>query len=347
MAYAFERAARKTLPENFMATILTAKALNDSVTQHMRRDFTQLQTDQTVEQALASLRQRQPQGRIIYFYVTDAEDRLQGVVPTRRLLLSPPDALVSSLMVKPVVTISHNATVLDACEFFTMHRLLAFPVVDEEHRMIGLVDVDLYTEELSDIDRREGNDELFQLIGVHVTAAQQANPLVSFRQRFPWLLCNVAAGVAAAFLAGLYEHELQRVVALALFIPVVLALAESVAMQSVSLTLQLLRGQRPRWAAIAPKAGQELLAGLLLGTACGLLLAAVSWVWLGNLSLAICLLAGIACGVSAAAVLGLALPYLLHLLTHDPRVAAGPVALACADMVTLLIYFNLARWLLA
>src|SRR5206468_4228678 len=124
----------------------------------------------------------------------------------------------------PVIAIPQTATVLEACEFFTLHRLLAFPVVDGEKRMIGLVDVDLYTEELTDLDRREGNDELFQLIGVHVTTAQQGNPLMAFRQRFPWLLCNIAAGVAAALLAGLYEHELQKVVALALFIPVVLAL---------------------------------------------------------------------------------------------------------------------------
>ncbi|HYV38437.1 MAG TPA: magnesium transporter [Gemmataceae bacterium] len=330
-----------------MAATLTGQALNDPVTRHMRRDFTQLRVDQTVDQALATLRQSQPQGRIIYLYVTDADDRLQGVVPTRRILLSQPDATIESLMVKPVVSISHNATVLEACEFFTMHRLLAFPVVDDERRMLGLVDVDLYTEELTDIDRREGNDELFQLIGVHVTTAQQANPLLSFRQRFPWLICNIVAGVLAALLAGIYEHELQKVVALALFIPVVLALAESVSIQSVSLTLQFLRGQQPTWAAMAPRATSELLAGLLLGSACGLLLATVALIWLGSVSLSLCIFGGIAGGVTAAAVIGLSLPYILHLLERDPRVAAGPVALACADMVTLLIYFNLARWLLA
>ena len=76
------------------------------------------------------------------------------------------------------------------------------------------------------------------LFRIHLTAAQQSNPLVSFRQRFPWLLCNIGGGIAAAFLSGLFEAELQKVVALALFIPVVLALAESVSIQSVSLALQ-------------------------------------------------------------------------------------------------------------
>src|SRR5207253_277579 len=118
------------------------------------------------------------------------------------------------------------------------HKLLAFPIVDDEWRMIGLVDVDLYTQELSDLDRRDDSDTLFQLIGVHLSEAQQKSPLTSFGKRFPWLLANVGGGIVAAILAGVYEHELETAVALALFIPVVLALAESVCIQSVSLALQ-------------------------------------------------------------------------------------------------------------
>jgi magnesium transporter len=329
-----------------MATALTTEALGESVTRHMRRDFILLHDGQTVGEALTAVRERQPEGRIIYFYVVDENGRLRGVVPTRRLLLSSPDTPLVSVMVAPVITVPESATVLEACEFFTLHRLLAFPVVDGERRMVGLVDVDLYTEELTDIDRREGNDELFQLIGVHLTASQQALPLVSFRRRFPWLLCNIAAGVLAALLAGLYEDELQKVVALALFIPVVLALAESVAIQSVSLALQTLRGRAPTWAAMLPRLGRELATGSLLGAACGTLVGLVALAWLRQPGVAACILGGIGGGVAVAACLGLAVPYVLRLLRRDPQVAAGPIALAAADMTTLLVYFNLARWLL-
>src|SRR5690606_8487581 len=130
-------------------------------------------------------------------------------------------------------------------EFFLLHRLLAFPVVDVEGRLLGIVDVALYTDELADLDRREGNDELFQLIGVHFTESQQSSPVAAFKNRFPWLLANIGGGILAAFLSGVFEAELQKVVALALFIPVVLALAESVSIQSVSLALQALRGKKP------------------------------------------------------------------------------------------------------
>jgi magnesium transporter len=321
--------------------------LNDLVTQHIRRDFTQLQISQSVGEALASLRDKQPEGRIIYFYVVDTEGRLQGVVPTRRLLLSSPDKPIAEIMVRQVIAIPVTATVLDACEFFTLHRLLAFPVVDADRRIVGVVDVELYTNELSELETSQRKDDLFQLVGVHLAEAQQSSPVFAFRFRFPWLLCNLTGGILAAFLSGLYEAELQRVVALALFIPVVLALAESVSVQSVSLALQALHGKPPTLKALIQKVRWESLTGLFLGGVTGLVVGLVALIWLGNVKVSMCVLVGIAGGVTVAAVVGIALPNLLRLLRSDPQVAAGPIALAVADMITLLLYFNVARWLLA
>ena len=90
---------------------------------------------------------------------------------------------------------------------------------------------------------------------------------------------------------------------------------------------------------------RELLTGVLLGSACGVLVGTVALLWLRQGSVVLCLLGGIAGGVSAAAVIGLTMPYLLRILKRDPQVAAGPIALAASDMLTLLVYLNLA-WLL-
>jgi len=320
--------------------------LNDLVSQHMRTDIARLHVNQTVGEALAAVREKPPESRIIYFYVVDDDNRLQGVVPTRRLLLNAPDKPVAEIMVRDVIAIPRTATVLDACEFFMFHRLLAFPVVDEERRIMGVVDVELYTEELSDIDRREGNDELFQLIGVHLTEAQQTSPVIAFRSRFPWLLANITGGILAAFLSGVFEAELQKAVALALFIPVVLALAESVSIQSVSLALNVLRGKQPTMPEILKKLRSEMMTGLFLGVASGVAVSIVALLWLGQVRVVLCLLGGITGGVTCAAVIGVSMPNLIRFFNREPQVAAGPVALASTDMVTLLIYFTLARLLL-
>jgi magnesium transporter len=323
-----------------------ADKLSDPVTQHMRRDFARLAPNQTVGEALAAVREKPPEGRITYFYVLDESDRLAGVVPTRRLLLAPLITPIADIMVRRVVAIPESATVLDACEFFTLHRLLAFPVVSAEQRMLGIVDVELYTDEMRELDAGV-TDELFQLIGVHVAEARRGTVLAAFRARFVWLLCNVVSGVLAAFLTGMFEAELQNVVALALFIPVVLALAEAVSMQSLSLALQFLHGRKPTWSSLVRGLRAELLTGSLLGLGTGALVALVAVLWFGGVQLSLSLLGGIAGGVTGAALIGFALPIVLRLLQRDPRVAAGPVALALSDMLTLTIYFNLARWLLA
>ena len=323
-----------------------ASYLADTVTRHMLADFARLAAEHTVAEAIHAARATPPEGRIIYFYVLDAEGRLLGVVPTRRLLLSADATPISEIMVTRVITIPAAATVLDACEFFLLHKLLAFPVVDDDGRMLGIVDVDLYTEELADVDRREELDDLFQLIGVHFQDSQARSAKEAFASRFPWLIANILGGIVAAFLAGLYQAELEKVVALALFIPVVLALAESVAIQSVSIALQRLHGGRPTVAGILRALRHESLTGLLLGGAAAASVATVALVWLGQPSVVLSLLGGITGGVVAAALIGAAMPNLLRLLAREPQVAAGPVALAATDMVTLVIYFSLARWLL-
>jgi magnesium transporter len=329
-----------------VGTLPPEAGLNDPVTAHLRRDFTRLTLGQTVGEALDWLRSHPPAGRILYLYVVDDGDRLCGVVPTRRLLLSAPETPLADILVRQVVTLPARATVLEACEFFVQHRLLAFPVVDDGGRILGVVDVELYTDELHNLGEAAERDYLFQTVGVHLARGPQGSPLFAFRRRFPWLGCNLAAGLLAAFLSGAYEALLGRVVALAFFIPVVLNLAESVSSQSVSLALQALHGRPPTWGALLRELRRELMTGVLLGLGAGAVVALAGLAWLGQGRVALCLLGGIAGGVAGAAVLGLAVPFLLRLLRLEPRVAAGPVALAGADVITILIYFTVAGWLL-
>ncbi|HMO85637.1 MAG TPA: CBS domain-containing protein, partial [Lacipirellulaceae bacterium] len=304
---------------------LSDRELREPVANKLQTQLARLRVQQTVGQALAAIRQQPPDSRIIYFYVVDDDDRLVGVIPTRRLLLASLDTPLEQIMVRSVVAIPHTATVLEACEFFVLHRLLAFPVVDAERRILGTVDVELYTHELEELDRSQRNDDLFQLIGVHLSDAQQSSPVLAFRNRFPWLLANIAGGIVAAFLSRLYEAELQQVIALALFIPVVLALAESVSIQSVSLALEALHGHPPTLRSIVGRLRAELFTGALLGAASAVIVAAVALVWLGDGRVAAALLGGIAGSVTCAALIGMTMPNLLRLIHRDPQVAAGPV----------------------
>ena len=91
---------------------------------------------------------------------------------------------------------------------------------------------------------------------------------------------------------------------------------------------------------------EKVFVGLLLGIFCGVVVGLAALAWKGNARAGLSLCLGIAGGVAASAAFGMALPFLLRMLRRDPQVASGPIALAVADMITLLLYFNLGRWLL-
>ena len=235
------------------------------------------------------------------------------------------------------------ATVLIASEYFATRRLLAFPVVDGDGRLLGVVDVGLFTNEVIDLARRT-YDDIFQLIGVHGTAVR--SPWDAFKDRFPWLLCNIAGGLMAAFIASRFEHLLRLVVVLALFIPIVLALAESVSMQAVTLTLQSLTDGpfAAKW--LLNALWKELKTAALLGAGCGLVVGSVVVAWRGEVLVSLTIAAAITLSMIMACLIGVAVPTLLRAAKADPRIAAGPVALATADVTTLLFYFGLGARLL-
>ena len=319
--------------------------LGDPVTKHMRSDPTRIRSDLSVAEALDYIRDHEIGGRVVYFYVVDADDKLVGVIPTRRLLRAQPDAPITDVMISPVVTVPDTATVLEACEFFTLHRLLAFPVVDAEGKLVGLVDVDLYTEELEDLEERQEGQDLFQLVGVYLTEAEQRKTLLAARKRFPWLMCNVVGGMIAALIADAYA-DVATLILVTPFIALVTGMAEGVAIQSVSLALQTMHGQRADLGCTRPEGRSGNPGGPAARGALRADRRRLAYAWKGSAAAGLSLCVGIAGGVAASAAVGLALPFLLRMVRRDPQVASGPIALAAADMVTLLLYFNLGRWLL-
>ena len=326
------------------AAQLSAAQLHEPILPLARPAQVVLAPSQTIDEVLRVIRASASANSIHYFYVVDTDERLVGVVPTRRLLTSEPNRTVAEVMVDNVVAIPDWATVLIASEYFATRRLLAFPVVNGKGQLLGVVDVSLFTDEVIDLARRT-YDDIFQLIGVHGTA--QRSTLDAFKDRFPWLLCNIVGGLMAAFIASRFEHLLQNVVVLALFIPIVLALGESVSMQALSLTLQSFTDGPFMPKRLLAALWKEFRTAALLGVACGAVVAAVVIVWRGETVVAAVIFAAIALSMVVACLLGVAFPAILRVAKADPRIAAGPVVLAVADVATLSFYFGLGAHFLS
>jgi len=322
------------------------------VAEHARKDFPLLDADSTVAEALDRIRREGIGERVIYFFAVDADKRLVGVLPTRRLLTAPLDAPLRDIMVRRVVAIPASATVLDACEFFVLYKFFAFPVVDEQHRVVGVIDVSLFAEEIlqagesEDRHRRAvpAHDDIFEALGFHLEQIRGASPWRVFRYRFPWLLATVTGGTICALLAGAFEATLARSLVIAFFLTMVLGLNESVSAQSMSVTIQVLRSASVTWRWFVTALRRELSTAALLGLGCGLVVAAIVWFWRNDVRGACVIGGSIALSLVSACLFGLGVPSLLHRLKLDPKIAAGPITLALADFFALAIYFTSA-WL--
>jgi len=316
------------------------------VTAVARKDFVVLKQDLTVQQALDTIRQRGIGERIVYFYILDAEDRLVGVVPTRRLLTADLQQRISNIMVRHVLTIPRTATVLDACEFFVMYKFLAFPVVDERQHLVGVVDVSMFTDEVFDIAERQQTDEIFELLGFRVSEVRDASPARVFRFRFPWLAATIGSGILCALLASAFAATLAQSLVLTFFLALVLGLGESVSTQSMTVTIQALRAARPTLRWYLRTLRRELSTAALLGAASGALVTLITLLWRQDPAPALVIGGSILLSLCCACLIGLSVPTLLHALRLDPKIAAGPVTLAVADIFTLLFYLTLAAlWL--
>jgi magnesium transporter len=323
--------------------LLSAANLHDPILPLARPVPVTLSRLQTVAEAMAVVRSSISKSDIHYFYVVDDQQRLVGVVPARHLLASDPSQLVDEVMIGDVVAIPSWATVLIASEYFASRRLLAFPVIHDSGELVGVVDVGLFTTEVIDLARRT-YDDIFQLLGVHATAMR--TPWTSFLDRFPWLLSNIGGGLLCAVIASRFEVLLDHIVVLSLFIPIVLALAESVSMQSATLTLQNLSDESIKPGRLLAALWKEARTAALLGISCGGVVATVVILWRRDGPGALVIGSAIAASIVTACLFGVLLPTIVRAARVDPRIAAGPLVLASTDVVTLLFYLGLGAALL-
>src|SRR5947209_11574611 len=161
------------------------------VIEHARKDFPLLDADMTVGQALDRIRREGVGERVIYFFAVDSDKRLVGVLPTRRLLTASLESPLKEIMVRRVVAIPATATVLDACEFFVLYKFFAFPVVDDQRRVVGVIDVSLFADEILQAGEKEEQqrtaspvrDDIFEALGFHLDQIRGASAWRLFRLR--------------------------------------------------------------------------------------------------------------------------------------------------------------------
>lgn len=318
--------------------------MSQTVLQLCHRDFPVLHVEDTIESALAKFRREGLPHKVIYLYVVDDYKRLLGIVPTRLLLTTELQRRIGEIMLRKVHALDQHTTVEQARLDFARLKFLAFPVIDEQHRIVGVVDIEKFAVDLGEVHERTGFDDIYELLGLEAIVSK--TPWQLLLMRAPWLGATLVAGIGAAMITGAFELTLQRTMVLAFFLALVLGFNEAVAMQSATLSVQWFHRYAPEWKNYLLALGKEIKTASGLAGACGAVIAVVAFAWKGNAAAAGAIGISLFFSVIMSCIWGLTAPFMIRRLQADPRLAAAPIALALTDVSTLVIYFGVARLLI-
>jgi len=309
----------------------------------MTTKFVVLKQNMTVGQAIESIQGQAEAEDIYHLYVVDDRGVLRGLVPMRRLITARQEALLSEIMKTEVISALTDLDQEEVARLVDIYNLAAIPVVDERGRLHGVVTVD----DVIDVIREEASEDVYRMAGTRARHPTYENPGRRFIFRLPWLLILVAAGLINSLILRHFGHTLETITAVTFFIPVILAMAGNVSLQSSSIMVRgLATGEVIHQRFFKVLLG-EFSTGLLIGLACGTFVAFGS-LFLHVESAKLSMAVGIALffSISVAAVMGTAMPLMFHRLGVDPAVASGPFVTTLNDIFGLLIYLSVSTALL-
>jgi magnesium transporter len=334
---------------------LSKKILQSSIKHYKSPVDTAFHINKTLEELLQTLRTKKSKFAhdVYYFYAVDDNNRLYGVLSTRDILFNPLNTRLIEIVDEDIFTLHENVSVEHALKVLTDHQYLSVPIVDDEYHLIGLFEIKPVGINFSRRFKKrpvKETQDVFQIIGFTIEKSKLDSKWAEYRYRMPWLVGNLFAGFVCAAIAAYYHTTLTTVIVIPMFIPLVLTLAESISMQSMTISLQLLHYKKIPWKDIGLRITHEWLVAGFLGCTSALVLMVYYMIgydkdWIPDLSM-IAIASSIIVSMIIAASFGTLFPLILHKFELDPKLAAGPVALMMTDIMTTAIYFGLATWML-
>lgn len=308
----------------------------------MYSEYLSFTADMTVEAILndiQSKREKYIEYGVQYAYVLSPLGKLLGVLPVRNLLFAGRSQTAAEIMIPEPITVGDSTPVLELEKIFEEHYFLGLPVVDEEQRLIGIVDREAATESLQET----ATEDLLKFQGLMGKEELRSMPLgVRSRRRLSWLSINVVLNLISASVIAFHQDTLEAVIALAVFLPIISDMSGCSGNQAVAVSMRELSLDL-----ISPKEFgrvfiKESSVGLINGVCLGILIGCIAWIWKGNVVLGLVVGSALALNTTIAVCVGGLVPLLLKAVGQDPALASGPILTTVTDMCGFLLILGMA-----
>jgi magnesium transporter len=337
--------AARTLSTMTTATEITPLLVHEdeSAGGLMTRGYVALHKDMTVSEAIAFLRLSKPLAEEAYYlYVLDAQNRLQGIVNLRQLVVSRPDTRIEDAMTREVVSVRPDTDQEEAARLLQRYRLRALPVVDEAGALSGIITSD----DIIDVIAEEATEDIYQIVGLPAGESVYAPLSESVQRRLPWLLINLITAFAGVGVVAIFQGTIEKAAALAVFMPVVAGQGGNAGIQTITIIVRGIAVGEIELRDARRLLGREIAIGVVKGLAIGLTVGLVAWAWQGGWAWGVVVGVALIGNLAVAGAMGALIPLGLRSLRLDPAVASGIFLTMITDAMGFLLLLGLATLLI-
>ncbi len=310
----------------------------------MATEFISVKENMTIDDTLTFLREISPNAETPYYiYVLDDSDVLKGIVPIRAILTSLPEVILKDVMLENIATIPVNMDQEEVSNIFQKYGYMAMPVVDEDHVMLGVITVDDIMEVLSD----EHTEDMYRLAGLDEEEEIDGSVVDSIKSRLPWLLVNLLTAILASATVSLFDATIGRVVALAVFMPLVTGMGGNAGTQTMTLMIRGIALGEISYENKKAILKKEFLVGIFHGIALGGVVAVLGGLWEGNWMFGLVIGVSMFLNMVVAALSGYFVPNVLKKLNVDPALASGVFVTTMTDVLGFFFFLGFATILIS
>jgi magnesium transporter len=301
-----------------------------------------LAEDMTAGESIVALQGSRDVEVVFYLYVIDVRRHLVGVVSLRRLLLVAPDTPLKRIMTTDLISVRADMDQEEVARQVASYNLLAIPVVDEENKLVGVITVD----DVIDVIKDEATEDVYRLAGVAGDDRVFTSAWDSLRKRLPWLIVNLATAFLAASVVALFSRTIDKVVALAVFMPVVAGMGGNAATQTLTVIVRGIALGELTWGNSRKALFKEAAVGVGNGFACGVVGAVIVYFFSGDRVLAAILAMAMVINMFVAATAGTVIPLALRAMKVDPALASAVFITTLTDVFGFFSFLGLATVML-
>ena len=316
----------------------------DSAGRLMQREMVTVPVNWRVGDTIDYMRARATQlPRDFYdIFVVDDDRHPVGVLPLSRLMRSRRPVEVSDIMQRAFLSISLTTDQEDVAHVFRQYGLVSAPVVDDDDgKLVGVITVD----DVVDVIQEEAEEDIMHLGGVREDDFYAA-VLHTTRSRFSWLLVNLGTAIVASIVIGWFDAVIERVVALAVLMPIVASMGGNAGTQTLTVAVRALAMKELTPTNAARIVVKEVLVGGVNGLLFAIVMGLVAWLWFGDPALGGIIAAAMMINLLIAGFAGTVVPIALDRLKIDPAIASTVVLTSVTDVVWFLAFLGLGALVL-